>query len=266
MHIPMSSLPGCRAFAFMVLLLLCVTTRAAQVIPFEYLDGLIWVKVKTASGEVPLNFLLDSGAGKSVLNLETANRLGIQLGASVKVQCVKNMASARRVEVFHATVSGVSIPQNPLALDLSETSELCSRSIDGLLGQDFLRGRIVQIDFKAGRIRLLEAADDSNCCAVVSLMMRNDAMCVPVSMNGSRPKWARIDTGCEDALHWVGGRNGTSMQTSVQVGEETITDVKTAMHRSAIFPSESGLLGNGVLSNYRITIDAVNLRLLLEKS
>lgn len=261
----MTCLTGCRALTFMVLSLLCATAPAEQVIPFEYRDGLIWVKVRTASSDGPLNFLLDSGAGKSVLNLETANRLGIHLGASVKVQGVNKMASARRVEGFEATASGISISKNPLALDLSETSELCSRPIDGLLGQDFLRGRIIQIDFKAGCIRLLEVADDSHCCAVVPLQLRNDAMCVPVSLNGSKSKWARIDTGCDDALHWVGGPNGIYRQTSVQVGEEKIPDVRTAMHRTAIFPSESGLLGNGVLSNYRVTIDTVNLRLLLEK-
>ncbi len=33
-----------------------------------------------------------------------------------------------------------------------------------------------------------------------------------------------------------------------------------------MFPDESGLLGNGILSNYIVTIDAVQKKLLLEKS
>jgi len=38
------------------------------------------------------------------------------------------------------------------------------------------------------------------------------------------------------------------------------------MHATEIFPDEAGLLGNGVLSNYTITIDAVQNRLLLARS
>lgn len=258
--------PGFHAVVGSMLLLLSGTSQAAQVIPFEYRDGLIWVKVRTESSAAPLNFLLDSGAGESVLSLETAHRLGVRLGSPVKVQCVGTTASAWRVEDFQASVSGISVCSSPLALNLRDTSELCSRPIDGLLGQDFLRGRIVQIDYKAGCIRFLDEADDSNCCAVVPIKMNYDAMCVPVSMNGSKPKWTRLDTGCDDALHWVGGRSGIYMRASVQVGEEVIANVSTTLHRTAIFPTEAGLLGNGVLSNYRVTIDAVNQRLLLEKS
>lgn len=262
----MFSSPGFPAIAISVLLLLGGAARAGQVIPFEYRDGLIWVKVRTESSDSPLNFLLDSGAGANVLSLQAARKLGVRLGGAEKVQCVGTTAFAWRVAGFRASLSGISIDDNPLALDLQETSEMCHRPIDGLLGQDFLRGRIVQIDFRARCLRLLNEVDDRQCCAVVALKMHRDAMCVAVSMNGSRPKWTRLDTGCDGALHWVGGgADGTYARTSVQVGEETIANVRTAMHRSAIFPSEAGLLGNGILSNYRVTIDAVNGKLLLEK-
>ena len=249
-----------------LLLLFCGLCQAGQVIPFEYRDGLIWVKVNTQHCDEPLNFLLDSGAGSSVLNLETARRLGVPLGARERVQCVGAAASAWRVGGFLADVKGIAILETPLALDLRETSELCSRPIDGLLGHDFFHERIVQIDFKARYIRLLDKANDRNACAVLSLRVRNDAMCVPVSMNGSSPKWTRLDTGCDDGLHWVARAGDGYVRTSLQLGSEEITNVRTALHRSEIFPSEAGLLGNGVLANYRVTIDALNGRLLLEKS
>ena len=259
--------PVFSATAMGVLLLLCGAARAGQIIPFVYRDGLIWVKVRTESSATPLNFLLDSGAGRSVLSLEAARKLGVRLGEPEKVQCVGTTALAWRTSGFRASLSDISLGESPLALDLQETSELCHQPIDGLLGQDFLRGRILQIDFKARCLRFLDEADQRNCCAVVALKMHRDAMCVAVSMNGSRSKWTRLDTGCDGALHWVGGgADGIYTRTSVRVGEETITNVLTAMHRSAIFPSEAGLLGNGILSNYRVTIDAVNQRLLLEKS
>jgi hypothetical protein len=251
-----------------LLLLHCGYCSAEEVIPFEYQDGLIWVKVKTAHADGPLDFLLDSGAGSSVLNLETARKLGVDMGRRERVRLVGASASAWRVNGFRASLGGIELRGNPLALDLSETSELCSRPIDGLLGFDFFEGRIVQIDFKARCVRLLDKADHHNACTVVALRVRNQALCVPISVNGSPAEWTRLDTGCDDGLHWVsgGGRRNEYVRASLKLGGEQITNVKTALHRSPIFPSEAGLLGNAVLDNYRVTIDAVNQRLSLRKS
>jgi hypothetical protein len=54
-------------------------------------------------------------------------------------------------------------------------------------------------------------------------------------------------------------------RTTVDFGGHTFRDVPTGIHRTAIFPGEAGLLGNGLLSNFsRVTIDAKTGRLILE--
>ena len=237
-----------------------------QAIPFEYRDGLIWVKVAADSSAEPLNFLLDSGAGSSVLNLRTAQTLGVKLGGREEARRVGASTSAWRTSDFHANVAGIQVSQSPLVIDLSETSAACSRTIDGLLGVDFFHGRIVEIDFKARCIRLLSKTNASGCCAIMQMRLDHNSMCVQVAVNGSSPEWARVDTGCDDGLHWVANTGRGYVQTTVQLGNERIFNVKTALHRSPIFPSEAGLLGNGVLSNYRVTIDRINGRLLLAKA
>jgi len=248
------------------LITFCFCCQAAEVIPFEYRDGLIWVKVRTPMSAAPLNFVLDSGAGASVLNLQTARRLGVKLGNAEAVRRVGENNKAWRVPLFESSVAGIPVCLNPLALDLSETSEECSRTIDGLLGEDFFRGRIVEIDFKAHRIRLLDKANTTNCCANMPLKLEHAAMCVPLSVDGSAPRWTRLDTGSDDGLHWVTGTANGHRWATLQLGTETIPNVKTALHRSPLFPSEAGLLGNGVLSNYRVTIDGINRRLILARS
>src|SRR6266498_2231257 len=75
------------------LALLCFQAQAggkpqATEFPFQYLEGLIWLKVQTPKSAEPLNFLLDSGAGISVINLTTAQRLGLRLANRVEVQGV----------------------------------------------------------------------------------------------------------------------------------------------------------------------------------
>lgn len=259
-------------FSFSITALVCATffiygndSWAAGSMAFDYCDGLIWLKVAAENRAEPLNFLLDSGAGATVLNLQTAQRLGVKLTGREKAQRVGGSAAAWRTKGFKASVAGMPVSQSPLVLDLSDTSKECSRTIDGLLGEDFFHGRIIEIDFKARRIAWLDKAEARNCCAVMPMKVANNAVCVPVSVDGSTLKWVRLDTGCDDGLHWVSSRGSGYVRTSVQMGGEQVADVKTALHHTAIFPSESGLLGNGVLSRYRVTIDLQNQRVLLAR-
>lgn len=242
--------------------------RAAQAIPFEYRDGLIWVKVSASggAGASRLNFLLDSGAGASVLDLGVARRMGVELGGKARVQRVGAAAAAWKARGFQASVGGQPLSSNPLVLDLSDTSAACSRNIDGLLGEDFFRDRIVEIDFKARCLRLPARANETGACASVPLKRERNALLVPISVNGGEHQWTRLDTGCDDGLHWVDGNGGGYAFTSVQLGKERLSKVRTALHRRPIFPEEAGLLGNEVLSGYRVTIDTVNGRLLLAKA
>ena len=131
--------------------------HAATEIPFVYGDGMIWMKVSVAGQSTPLNFLLDSGAGGSVLDLAAARRLGLKLGARQTVLGVQSRSCAYPVEGFGASVAGVPIASSLLAINLSGPSRGCHQRIDGLLGADFFRDRIVQIDFTAQMIRLFAA-------------------------------------------------------------------------------------------------------------
>ena len=247
--------------------------------PFEFRSGLIWINV--VSGGQSLHFVLDSGAGNTVVDTQAARRLKVPLGAVQQVRTVEGTASAYEVNGFRADLNGIPIKDDALAVDLSKASRACGSRIDGLLGQDFFRGRIVQLDFGAKRLRVGGKVDPGCCCASVPLRFCNDAMCVPVSVAGSKPRWTRLDTGCDEGLQWVSTLPGMTkaarvsvgisqagencVRASVQVGDEWVPNVKTTLHRNEIFPGEAGLLGNGVLSKYRVTIDAINRRVFLER-
>ena len=52
--------------------------------------------------------------------------------------------------------------------------------------------------------------------------------------------------------------------TGLRIGPITLDTVPTGLHRKAIFPGESGLLGNGLLAQFGVvTIDAKAGRLIL---
>lgn len=269
-----------RLIAF-ALLALVVSGQAATEIPFRFADGMIWVKVQPSAQSAPLNFLLDSGAGASVLDLRAAQRIGTKLGRSETVQGVDGRATAYRVSDFDSTVGSVAVPRSVLALDLSGVGAGLSQRIDGLLGADFFRGRIVQIDFAAQKIRLLSRAElRETGCEILPIASRNGAMCVRVGVAGQPCEWMRVDTGCSSALRWVissekakklsatslavAVKTSREISADVQLGDCRLAGVKTGIHTRQIFAGEAGLLGNELLSKFTITFDGQR-RLLLAK-
>ena len=151
-----------------------------------------------------------------------------------------------------------------------------------MLGTDFFRGRIVQIDFAAQKIRLLNRNDlPASGAQILPLVSRNDAFCVRVGVDQNAPQWMRLDTRCSSALEWVvtaaNSRRtaGTSVaaavgsrahiHANVLFGSERLSAVKTGVHQQPIFSGEAGLLGNGLLSQFRVTVDAGKSRRLLDR-
>jgi hypothetical protein len=102
-----------------------------------------------------------------------------------------------------------------------------------------------------------------------------------VNVNGGKRQWVRVDTGCATAFQWVTSKERAERCTSklavglaelsipqtmvgLRIGNHHLDTVPTGLHRKAIFPGESGLLGNGLLAQFGVvTIDARAGRLIL---
>jgi hypothetical protein len=251
--------------------------------PFEFREGLIWLKVGVQNSPKPLNMLLDSGANVSVINLEAAHRLGLKLGQAVQVDGVHASTTGYWPEHVSGGIGGVVLPRDFLAVDLAELGQASGCAVDGLLGADFLAQHVVRIDFAGRKIQLLSGTSQVAQDEDIPIRLNQGALQTKASVNGSEPKWVRLDTGCDAAMHWVGvdnrpGRTPGQMavaltkmwipisQAKVQIGRFTFDGVPTGLHSAEIFPGESGLLGNGLLSRFSaVTIDVQAGQLLLEK-
>jgi hypothetical protein len=253
-----------------------------QKIPFQFQDGLIWVQVKLAGTNAPLNCLLDSGASITAIDLQTAQARRIRLGDPQPVEGVSGSSVAYRVSNFQATVGDTLLPKSILAIDLGPISKRCHQHIDGILGLDFFRNRIVQVDFDTGVIGLPKSCDRSLAnCDILPIRICNDAICVPVGIGRNADQWMRLDTGCDSALEWAlketkargmnepaFGLSGGSIQhinSSVRLGKHRFSNVVVGIHPDQIFPGEDGLLGNGLLSKFCLTIDERNSRVIFAK-
>ena len=174
-----------------------------------------------------------------------------------------------------------SFPKSVLAIDLRALSGRCERHVDGILGVDFFRGRIVQIAYNEGRARILEKCDPNlPNYQILPVRICNDAFCVPVRVAGNPAQWMRLDPGCDVAMEWVmskaekrptgessiglSGKSPRCLRTSVQLGKQCFKAVTLGVHTEPIFPGEAGLLGNGLLSKFRITIDQPGKRVIFE--
>jgi len=276
-------------FIVVLVVIALVQVRAASTtlaeFPFQLREGFLWIKVKTSESEKPLNFLVDTGAGVSAINLNTAKRIGLKLGREVTVHGVDATLTGYWQQHLSAKAGEVRLPNEYLAVDLEKLSHSCEQPVDGLLGADFFRGRVVQIDFDAQRIRLLKRSPSGGSTDnSLPLQFRTCGMRVPIAVNDRAGQWVRLDTGCATPLQWVNSNvkpedcSGRRMaiglteisipqtKTAVSLGKYKFSDVPTGLHQTAIFPGEAGLVGNGLLSRFSsITIDGKAERLVLGK-
>jgi hypothetical protein len=249
--------------------------------PFETREGLLWVQVQSQLTEERLNFLLDSGASVTTLNLATAKRLGLKLGRRVSVQGVSASLKGYWQQNVALKAGDVPLPRQCLAVDLNKLSCSCDHPVDGLIGADFFRDRIVEIDFASSKLRLVEVPDTSGEC--LPLEVRSCGFRVPISVNGLNRQLVRLDTGCATPLQWVTSRvpdkcdkkvaigltevSIPQTTTTVTLGRFSFEEVPTGLHKKALFAGEAGLLGAGLLSHFSVvTIDAIHGQLLLRNS
>ena len=244
-------------------------------VPISLHDGLVWAEVDC--GGTKLRFVVDTGAASSCINLAAAKRLGMRLGDEMNVVGVGGRTTGYECEGFHASVGAMRLPGEVVALDLTGPSRGCSEVIDGLIGADFFRGKVMRIDYARG---LLSREGEEGRGSGTPIRIEDGVMCVPVAVNGEEARWTRLDTGCTEALYWCDGADcrrkgtresvalaswrGSAIPAEVTVGAVRLDDVPVKVRDREIFPGEAGLLGNGALSRYRVTIDGIGKRLVLD--
>lgn len=247
---------------------------SAQTVPLQFRDGLLWVEVQTPASTRPLHFLIDSGASVSVLHRGTADQLRLKLGPKAAVTGVGTTTTGFGPTPWTARIGRIDLPEEVLVLDLSRLATACGRPLDGLVGADFFRNRIVEIDYATETLRLLEASPGSCTDQAIPLGINHRGLSVRASVNGDKDQCLRVDTGCASALQWVSpltpGRHcpgapsvGLSRLsvpqtlTGIRLGRHQVDTVPTGLHRKPIFAQEAGLLGNGLLAMFGcVTFDA----------
>jgi hypothetical protein len=139
----------------------CVTKPAQKpklpvVLPIELHANHVFVHV--CRGTTPLLFVLDTGAGSSTFDLQTAKGLGVTLGAPFQV----GGAGAGTVGAARITPDAVVIPGASInvpiaaAIDFSSITGPEGGQMQGILGADFISRYVVAIDYRNSELRLYD--------------------------------------------------------------------------------------------------------------
>ncbi len=254
-------------------------TPRDQPLPVRFHDGMLWADVRVQSGSPlpgPLRFLVDTGASISVLDRRAARGLGLPLGRKVAVSGVGASRTGHGPVAWDARLGAVRLPPKVLVLDLERLGVACDQPVDGLLGADFFRERIVEVDYRAGTLTLLDNPPAPESERSIPLSVSSRGFSIRARINGGRAQPLRVDTGCASALQWVSpsaiGRECPGPPSvglarlsipqtlaGIQLGAHHFDTIATGLHREPIFPGEAGLLGNGLLAMFGVvTFDAVS--------
>ncbi len=125
-------------------------------LPFELAVRHIIVQV-TVNKSRPLSFVVDTGATSAVIRTDTAKELGLTLEGQVNARGAgSGVQTGYRIQ--GATWSLVGLPgfsqRVALALPLPELSSSMGRRLDGIIGGEFIRQFVVEIDYQAQQVRL----------------------------------------------------------------------------------------------------------------
>ena len=156
------------------------------------------VPVAVAGFERPLRMLLDSGSAMTIFDTRLRASLGEGVGRE-QLNTPTGPSWGERCRVSGITLGGVRLGDETvvIACDVKFiASYLGFDDLDGVLGMDALHGQIVQIDFDAGKVRLLESIG-------ADIGVRNDIVyrhsgvpALAVTLGDLDRRWFAIDTGC----------------------------------------------------------------------
>ena len=133
-----------------------VQSTLPATIPIDLWGNHVFLKACVDGRE--LDFILDTGAGNTSLDLDVAKQLGVKLGATFSVGGAgPARVSAARVDDASVAVEGSSITQPVVsAIDLSRLPRFEGHRIDGILGYDFISRYVVAIDYARHELRVYD--------------------------------------------------------------------------------------------------------------
>jgi hypothetical protein len=187
-----------------------VEQRAA--VPVQRVGGAILAPV--AINGVTLDFVLDTGAERSVVGLQAAARLALARDewVSTDMQGTGGFDRRRLGRPRSLALGGIALRRHTVAADRSLVigpiqEMIAGHPVAGLLGQDFLSPFDLDLDVAAGTLKLFDVAGCSGAfvpwqgrvVAIAATRPVRNILILPVTVAG-RSLAAELDTGASESI------------------------------------------------------------------
>jgi hypothetical protein len=271
--------------------------------PCDLYSNLIFVSVRVNDSS-PLSFLLDSGAGMTVLNAERVKALKLKTEGKISV----SGNSADNMEASFVKDASLSLPgAEPfhvpmISLPLDTVEALMGRTIDGILGYDFFQRFVVEADYAGRTIRLYDPDryryDGSGDVIPLQVVGNRPFLQARVTPTGQKPIEGRflVDTGDNSGVSlsspfvrdnslvesapktlqsFGAGVGGGSVQIVVRLQDlrigslgfpQPVAHLSRAKAGDESKADHAGQIGGDVLRRLRVIFDYPHQRLILEKN
>lgn len=276
------------------LVFLAVSAASApQGVPFDFIKSHIFVQAKL-NGHSGL-WLVDTGANTSVVSSRAASR-GKCKPIEVRVKSdpygITGFVSAEKLEV-----GGAGAPVKVIGVIPRLTDKILRTDgvyVDGIIGFDWLKNFRVRIDYKTRRLTLAKpgtASKPSRGRAVIPMEVTNGVPLIPVSINGGPTRHCLLDTGANVVnIRWdmakasgikedhpdlqpgprVRGLAGAENTMAIvlgrmAMGKVVFANVPVSLYEDAHMPWLYGKIGNGLFESFKLTFDARNKQVILER-
>jgi hypothetical protein len=274
------------------------TGRRSATVPFDFADDALVVRVRV-NNSPPLKFFFDTGAGISVVSTAQAAKLGLKSAAGLDVVGTGGTVSGGMAKGVSLSVPGVTVLNQTVAVFALDDFPCEARDIAGIIGYDFIKEFVVEIDYEAKTIRLLNPRNYSDSGRGTSFpltILKTPRVRAQIRIPDRPPIEGlfEIDTGHEGTLvinspfvkrhHLLEslgkqiptngrGVGGVSMRISarlqsLQLGPYTVPapvvglSLQTAGALSTT--DNDGPLGNEILQRFRVRLDYSRHRMWLE--
>jgi predicted aspartyl protease len=172
---------------------------AEDILPLDADANARMTVVVRLGSDITRNFMVDTGADRSVISQEVANELKLTASKPVKLHTMNGVS----------IVSTVTIPQLGIANTIItniRAPTLPARFIgaDGVIGIDSLKNKRIMIDFRKSEIAIVEATeietkDESNLIVVTAKSRFGQLILVDADIEGRKIK-VIVDTGAQNSV------------------------------------------------------------------